>query len=66
MYTVKFVRWKPWFWTIYCSKMKALFRLSEYGKYPKIPYTKVSDKLAYANSADPYQSDQDLHCLLSY
>ena len=27
--------------------------LSEYGKCPKISYTKVSDKMAYANSADP-------------
>ena len=35
----------------------------------KIVYTKVSDKMAYANSADPdqtapeEQSDQGLHCL---
>ena len=34
-----------------------------YGKCPKISYTKVSDKVAYANSADPYQTDQGLHCL---
>ena len=26
------------------------------GKCPKIPYTKVSDKMAYANSADPDQT----------
>ena len=26
-----------------------------YGKCPKISYTKVSDKMAYANSADPDQ-----------
>ena len=29
-------------------------------KCPKISYTKVADKIAYANSADP---DQCLHCL---
>ena len=37
-----------------------------YGKCLKILYTKVSDKTAYANSADPDQtapSDQGLHCL---
>ena len=27
-----------------------------YSKCPKIPYTKVSDKMAYANSADPDQT----------
>ena len=27
-----------------------------YDKIPKIPYTKVADKLAYANSVDPYQT----------
>ena len=27
-----------------------------YGKYPKIPYTKVSDKMQYTNSADPDQT----------
>ena len=32
-------------------------------KCPKISYTKVSDKMAYANSADPDQTDQGLHCL---
>ena len=39
--------------------------LVTYGKCPKISYTKVSDKMAYANSADPdqtEQSDQGLHC----
>ena len=34
-----------------------------YGKCPKISNTKVSDKMTYANSADPEQSDQDLQCL---
>ena len=40
------------------------------GKCPKILYTEVSDKIAYANSADPDQtapevavSDRGLHCL---
>ena len=39
-------------------------------KCPKISYTKVYDKIAYANSVDPdqttpeEQSDQGLHCLL--
>ena len=30
--------------------------LNNYGKYPKISYTKVSDKMAYVNSADPDQT----------
>ena len=29
---------------------------SKYSKCPKILYTKVSDKMAYANSADPDQT----------
>ena len=34
-----------------------------YDKYPKISYIKVSDKMAYANSADSdQQSDEGLHC----
>ena len=43
--------------------------LSEYFKYskcPKISYTLMSDKITYANSADPdlkEQSDQGLDCL---
>ena len=42
---------------------------NEYHKCPKISNTNVSDKMAYANSADPdqtapkEQSDQGLHCL---
>ena len=31
------------------------FLFPYYGKCPKISYTKVSDKMAYANSADPDQ-----------
>ena len=31
------------------------FKLN-YGKCPKISYTKVSDKISYANSADPDQT----------
>ena len=35
-----------------------------YGKFPKILYTKVADKMAYANSADPDQTaPHGLHCL---
>ena len=30
--------------------------LNSYGKCPRISYTKVSDKVAYANSADPDQT----------
>ena len=30
-----------------------------YSKYLKISITKVSDKMTYANSADPDQTDQD-------
>ena len=35
-----------------------------YNVSPKLLYTKVSDKMAYANSADSYQeqSDLGLHC----
>ena len=29
----------------------------KYGKCPKILYSKVSDKMAYANSADPNPAD---------
>ena len=35
-----------------------------YRKCPKIFDTKDYDKMAYANSADPDQTDQGLHCLL--
>ena len=34
-----------------------------YGKCPKILNTKVSDKMTYANSADPDQTAHGLHCL---
>ena len=35
-----------------------------HGKYSKILYTRVADKMAYANSADAEeQSGQGLHCL---
>ena len=43
--------------------------ICSYGKYPKILYTNVSDKMASANSVDSdqtapkEQSDQGLHCL---
>ena len=44
--------------------------LLEYGKCPKISYTKVADKMPYANTADPDQTapegavcSQGLHCL---
>ena len=33
--------------------------LQKYGKCPKISYTKVSDKMAYANSVDPDQTAPD-------
>ena len=35
-------------------------------KCPKILYTKNSDKMAYANSADSDQSYQGLHCMLGH
>ena len=41
----------------------------QYSKCPKVLNTKVSDKMPYANNADPdqtapkEQSDQGLHCL---
>ena len=36
-----------------------------YDKCPKILYTELSDKMAYANNVDPDQTapDQGLHCL---
>ena len=41
--------------------------IQKYGKCPKISYTNIYDKMAYANSADPdqneEQSDQGLYCL---
>ena len=33
-----------------------LAHIQQYNKYPKISYTKVVDKMAYANSADPDQT----------
>ena len=48
----------------YKLKMAFIFLNASYGKCPKILKTKVSDKMTYANSADPEeQSDQGLHCL---
>ena len=38
------------------SPFAILIHLSKYGKCPKISYTKVADKMAYANSADPDQT----------
>ena len=37
-----------------------------YGRRQKISYTKLANKMAYTNSADPVQeqSDQGLHCFL--
>ena len=51
------------------SFMCCLINAHVYSMYSKILYTKVSDKMAYANSVDPdqtalkEQSDQGLHCL---
>ena len=33
--------------------------IHRYGRCPKISYTKVSDKMAYANSANPDQTAPD-------
>ena len=30
-----------------------------YSNHPKIPYTNISDKMAYVNSADPDQTDPE-------
>ena len=45
--------------------VKPVYSKRYYGKCPKILYTKISDKMAYANSVDPNQTalDQGLHCL---
>ena len=46
-----------------------LIYFTMYGKCPKYLFTKLSDKMVYANSADPdqttpkEQSDLGLHCL---
>ena len=42
--------------TVYCD---------QYSKCPKISYTRVANKVAYANSVDTVQehSDRGLHCL---
>ena len=37
-----------------------------YSECPKISYTKVTDKMAYANSADPDQSVPEAPALLKY
>ena len=33
-----------------------IFLILAYGKCPKISYTKIADKMAYANSVDPDQT----------
>ena len=38
------------------NKQQWKFLSLQYGKCPKILYTKVSDKMAYVNSADPDQT----------
>ena len=40
---------------LYAYRITGYFN-AYYGKCPKISYTKVSDKMAYANSADPDQT----------
>ena len=42
--------------------MKKKNKKKKNGKCPKISFTKVANKIAYANSADPDQT-QGLHCL---
>ena len=37
--------------------------LLHYSKCPKISYTKISDKIAYANNVDPDQTAPGLYCL---
>ena len=39
-----------------CCGVKIFRIIVQYGKYPKISYTKVSDKVAYANSEGPDQT----------
>ena len=38
------------------SPYAALTKISGYGKYPKISYTKVSDRMDYADSIEPDQT----------
>ena len=49
-----------------CNTVLLLSQVHVYQIYGKISHTKVSDKLTYANSADPdhIATDQGLHCLL--
>ena len=44
------------FWPKKLQKNKHLILIFGYGKCPKISYTKVSDKMALANNADPDQT----------
>ena len=39
---------------------------TEYDNCPKISYTKVADKMAYANSADPDQTALKEHLIRVY
>ena len=41
---------------IFLKKRKKKNKQEKYGKIPKILYTKVSDKMAYANTVDPDQT----------
>ena len=45
----------------FCISCKLVYHLTwlnqSYAKCPKILYTKVSDKMTYANSADPDQTE---------
>ena len=44
---------------IWSGKSQGIFFMTEDGhlKSPKISYTKVADKMAYANSADPDEGE---------
>ena len=42
---------------VVCHKVgRHLTTGTKYSKYPKISYTKIADKMAYANSADSNQT----------
>ena len=47
------------------QKLRPIIAEKQYGKCPKILNAKVSDKMIYANCADPDETapDMGLHCL---
>ena len=50
-------KWTGWSWsTLLVTLLQHFSHVIKFGKCPKLLYTKVSDKMAYANSVDPNQT----------